>query len=140
MASNTTTTTCGPLTSIPDISTLPIPHTINAVATPGNDTSYAPMVTCCAPSRVQIVDGCYLWCEIPARYYGKDGKASKEDAQRDVSSCLHLGQNGSGGNGGGEEHGGRILAFQLNGAGRSRGMRGFGVWVSAVTGLVWAGL
>ncbi|KAK3900372.1 hypothetical protein C8A05DRAFT_36000 [Staphylotrichum tortipilum] len=140
MAANTATpSSCGPPTSIPDFSNLPIPNTINVVATPGNDTSYPPMVTCCAPSRVQIVDGCYLWCEIPARYYGKDGKGSKDDARSDVSSCLRSSRRGNGS--GEEEHGGRIVGFQMNGAGRTAGgVRGVGVWVLAVMGLVWFGL
>ncbi|KAK4031247.1 hypothetical protein C8A01DRAFT_21506, partial [Parachaetomium inaequale] len=51
----------------PTSPSLPIPHDINVVATPGNDTSYAPMAICCAPSTVQIVDRCYLWCDIPKR-------------------------------------------------------------------------
>ncbi len=101
------------------------------------------MVACCTPSRVQIVDGCYVWCEIPSRYYGADGKESKDAARGELSSCLRLGRNSDGvvnGSSSAEEHGGRIVGFQMNGVGRTKGVRGVGVWALAVTGLVWLGL
>ncbi|KAH6846956.1 hypothetical protein B0I37DRAFT_134612 [Chaetomium sp. MPI-CAGE-AT-0009] len=126
MATNVAIATCPPPTSIPDISNLPIPQDINVMATPGNDTSYRPMEVCCEPSRVQIVDGCYLWCELPERYFnGTD----KEGARASSSSCLLR-----------ESDDRRIIGWQMNGAGARPAVgsaKQIGFWVLALSGLVY---
>ncbi len=123
--------TCRPYSEMPDISTLPIPQNINVVSTPGSNTSYPPMERCCAPSLVQIVDRCYLWCEIPKRYFNGTDKRGAIDA---ISTCMSLQRNWTDK----EEHGGRITGFQMNAAGRVGvgSVRRIGVWVLALSGLV----
>ncbi len=129
MAANTSnTTTCPAPTSIPDLQTLPIPQNINLMATPGNDTSYRPMEICCSPSTVQIVDRCYLWCELPERYFnGTD----KQGAQSASSSCMGFNTMNS--------SEGRIVGWQMNGGSRP-GMPGsakkIGLWVLVLSGLI----
>ena len=128
MATNMANTTCPPATSIPDIQNLPIPGDINVMATPGNDTSYPPMEICCEPNIVQIVDRCYLWCEIPERYFnGTD----KDGAQRATSSCLGANR--------GNTSDLSIVGWQMNAAGRP-GMgsaKQIGLWVLALSGLIY---
>ncbi|KAK1689400.1 hypothetical protein BDP55DRAFT_712528 [Colletotrichum godetiae] len=63
--------TCLNRSSLPELSTLPIPQNITFVATPGRNASDAPMVACCAPNPVQLADGCYEWCELPGTYDAK---------------------------------------------------------------------
>ncbi|KAK1623542.1 hypothetical protein BDP81DRAFT_399237 [Colletotrichum phormii] len=62
--------------SLPELSTLPIPQNITFVATPGRNTSDAPMVACCAPNPVQLAGGCYEWCELPGTYDAKKNALS----------------------------------------------------------------
>lgn len=99
------------------------------MVTPGNDTSYRPMEICCEPSRVQIVDGCYLWCELPERYFnGTD----KEGARTSSSSCMNLNTRESGDR--------RIEGWQMNGAGARLTVgsaKQIGLWVLALSGLVY---
>ncbi|KAK4149664.1 hypothetical protein C8A00DRAFT_37751 [Chaetomidium leptoderma] len=126
MAANVANATC-PTTSMPDIQTLPIPQDINVVVTPGNDTSYRPMETCCEPNLVQIVDRCYLWCEIPERYFNG---TNKDGAWSATSSCLRLHPDAGGR---------RIIGAQLNTAARP-GMgsaKQIGFWVLALSGLIY---
>jgi hypothetical protein len=114
---------------MPAIESLPIPQNINAIVLPGTNTSDPAMVTCCAPNRVQIVDGCYLWCEIPASYFVGSDDAGARSA---TSSCL-------------EEHGrnykeSRITGWQFNagtraGAGSAKQL---GLWALALSGVVYA--
>jgi hypothetical protein len=114
---------------MPAIESLPIPQNINAIVLPGTNTSDPAMVTCCAPNRVQIVDGCYLWCEIPASYLDGTDDAGARSA---TSSCL-------------EEHGrnykeSRITGWQFNagtraGAGSAKQL---GLWALALSGVVYA--
>ncbi len=113
-------------TSMPDFSTLPIPQNVNVFGTPGNDTSaYPPMTACCAPNPVQIVDGCYLWCELPAQYFnGTSGKQGAEDA---FKACLAENK--------GTEEGERISGFQMNSAGRMGGLKGWTVGMVLLLGL-----
>ncbi|KAH6650202.1 hypothetical protein F5144DRAFT_543288 [Chaetomium tenue] len=130
MATNAASTTCPPHTQMPDIHNLPIPQNINVMVTPGNDTSYQPMEICCEPNRVQIVDGCYLWCELPERYFnGTD----KKGAQASSSSCMNFQ--------GLESDDRRIIGWQMNGAGARPAVgsaKQIGFWVLALSGLVYA--
>jgi hypothetical protein len=129
MATNVANATCPPRTSLPDIQNLPIPQNINVMVTPGNDTSYRPMEICCEPSNVQIADGCYLWCELPERYFnGTD----KEGARASSSSCMSFERL--------ESDGRRIIGWQMNGVGaRPAGgsAKQIGLWVLALSGLVY---
>ena len=58
----------------------------------GTNTSNDATTTCCAPSRVQIVDGCYLWCEVPRRYF--NGSASRGDVSGSMSLCVRAANRG----------------------------------------------
>ncbi|KAK4033073.1 hypothetical protein C8A01DRAFT_50265 [Parachaetomium inaequale] len=120
-------TTC-PSASIPAIESLPVPQNINLMIIPGTDTAARPMVPCCAPNPVQLVNDCWLWCEIPASYFnGTD----KEGARQASSACLETnGRNLTGS---------RITAWQFNAAGRvgTGSVREIGLWVLAVSGLVY---
>lgn len=132
MAANTPNAGCPPSSEMPGFINLPIPQNINVVATPGNDTSYPPMKACCEPNRVQIVDGCYLWCEIPKRYFnGTD----KDGARSTLGSCL-MSHKLRGNNTRSEL---RITGYQFNAAARS-GMgsaKQLGLWVLALSGLIY---
>ncbi len=129
MSTNTANaTTCPAPTSIPDLQTLPIPQNINVMATPGNDTSYRPMAVCCSPSAVQIVDRCYLWCELPARYFNGTDKAGARSAS---SSCMGFNAMNS--------SEGRIIGWQMNAGSRPRmpgSAKQIGLWVLALSGLI----
>jgi hypothetical protein len=126
---STTTSTCGPVSEMPGIDSLPIPQNINVVSTPGNDTAYPPMASCCAPNRVQIVDGCYLWCEIPKSYFNgtdNDGAGSA------FSTCLRLRR--------GDDDAVRITGYQFSAAAARPGVgsaKQIGVWVLALSGLIY---
>lgn len=113
---------------MPAIEALPIPQDINVIALPGTNTSDPAMVTCCAPNRVQIVDGCYLWCEIPASYFnGTDD----EGAQQGTSSCLRV--NGR------NYNESRITGWQFNAAARAGtgSAKQLGLWMLALSGLIY---
>ncbi len=130
MATNTSSAiSCRPASEIPDLSNLPIPQNLNVVATPGNDTSFPPMAICCAPNLVQIVDRCYLWCEIPKSYFnGTD----KNGAMSGFSACMLLHKP--------DTDGLRITGYQFNAAPRLGAMgsaRRIGVWVLALSGLIY---
>ncbi|KAK3905730.1 hypothetical protein C8A05DRAFT_12486 [Staphylotrichum tortipilum] len=131
MASNNTSSPPAPKicdkSSSPLLSSLPIPQNINVVSTPGNDTSWPGMVVCCTPNPVQIVNGCYLWCEVPARYF--NGTSSR-DAESDVMSCVMRNAN--------DEDGGRILGVAFNAAPRVGAVKWMGVWGLVVSGVVFA--
>jgi hypothetical protein len=128
MATNISSQTCPPNTELPVLSTLPIPQNINVVATPGNDTSYPPMQACCEPNLVQIVDRCYLWCEIPKRYLNY---TDKDTTAVVVSACLRRNRV--------NETDFRIIGYGFNAAARP-GMasaKQLGLWVLALSGLVY---
>ena len=73
-------------TFIPELASLPISDDTYYVITPGQNTSDAAMVACCSPNAVNIVDTCYLWCEVPSTYSDKDTVTT------DFGNCLR--QNG----------------------------------------------
>lgn len=68
--------------ALPDFASLPeIPKNLTVAATPGTDPGDEPFNGTCSPSPVHVIQGCYLWCEIPQRYYGNGGdKGSADDA------------------------------------------------------------
>ncbi|KAK3290596.1 uncharacterized protein B0H64DRAFT_446908 [Chaetomium fimeti] len=121
-------TTC-PGAAIPDISNLPIPHDINLMVIPGASTQDPAMVVCCEPNPVQIVNGCWLWCEVPASYFvnGTPDNA----VQQAVATCLRTnGRNFT------EP---RITGWQFNAAGRvgAGSVKTVSLWVLALSGLVY---
>ena len=117
----------------PSIAALPVPQNINIILRPGVSTTREAMAACCAPSPVQLVDGCYLWCEIPARYF--NNSASHDAVVGQMTSCIRAEDKRRNFTGTGEPIG---TAFQFNKAGRVGVVRGVGVWVLLVSGLVWA--
>lgn len=132
MAASTPASSCRPYTEIPEFNSLPIPQNINVVATPGNDTSYPPMQLCCAPNRVQIVDGCYLWCEIPRAYFNN---TDKNGAMGGFGACLTAQKRRT------NTTDPRIIGYQFNAAARPRMMGSatqIGLWVLALSGLIYA--
>ncbi|OIW22407.1 hypothetical protein CONLIGDRAFT_697571 [Coniochaeta ligniaria NRRL 30616] len=78
---------------IPDPKSLPIPQDINVMIAPGSNTSLTPMVTCCQPNPVQVVDSCTLWCELPKSYF--DRGASHQDVEDAASNCLRVNRGNS---------------------------------------------
>ncbi|KAG7285286.1 hypothetical protein NEMBOFW57_009908 [Staphylotrichum longicolle] len=79
--------------ALPSIVTLPIPQNINVMVRTGTNTSNLAMSTCCAPSRVQIVDGCYLWCEVPRRYF--NGSSNRDNVMFEMGACIRATNSGS---------------------------------------------
>ncbi|KAB5522869.1 hypothetical protein GE09DRAFT_1154428 [Coniochaeta sp. 2T2.1] len=79
-----------PSDSIPAIESLPVPHDINLMiiaSTNASSPQKDQMVTCCKPNQVQVVNDCWLWCEIPKAYYDK--YHGDKDAVRDgTSACV----------------------------------------------------
>ncbi len=119
-------------TAMADISTMPIPQNINVFVRPGNDTANIAMTNCCAPSRVQIVDGCYIWCEIPKRYFNNTKDHGTISAE--MSSCMRAVNRGLNDT----KDVPTITGSQFNAAGRVGMVKGLGAWVLLVSGLVWA--
>ncbi|KAK4154933.1 hypothetical protein C8A00DRAFT_13994, partial [Chaetomidium leptoderma] len=52
------------------------PYDTNLMIIPGTSTSDPAMVTCCAPNRVEKVDDCWLWCELPQSYFNNTGSSA----------------------------------------------------------------
>lgn len=130
MSNKTVPQKCEPLSGVP--LDLPIPKGINYGATQGRNGSEPWMVKCCAPNPVSLVDGCYVWCELPKARITTlpDGKKSS-----DFGSCLR-----TNGRDRDEESG---VLFELNAA--SSGTKtakvttkALGVWMVAMAGtIVW---
>ncbi|KAB5586294.1 hypothetical protein GE09DRAFT_1049259 [Coniochaeta sp. 2T2.1] len=121
-------TSC-PDDALPDVKSLPIPQNINVMVAPGSDASFPPMVTCCQPNPVQVVDHCTLWCELPKSYFDKG--ESRGDVDNKAASCLRL-------------HGGnttwpKISGFQLNAGGRTGSwtVKQASIMALALSGLVY---
>jgi hypothetical protein len=116
--------------AVPDIKSLPIPQNINVVVAPGSNASFPPMVSCCQPNPVHVVDNCTLWCEIPKSYF--DNKASQDDVGSKLSSCLR----GNAAN----STWPKITGLQFNAGARPGGswtVKEAGILVLAVSGLVY---
>ncbi len=92
MASPTSTGCPGGNSALPAIETLPIPQNINVMVRTGTNTSNYAMTTCCAPKRVQIADGCYLWCEVPPRYF--NNSADHDAVMYSMSACIRAANRG----------------------------------------------
>lgn len=120
--------TC-PDSALPDIASLPIPKNISVMVVPNSDTSYAPMVPCCQPNPVQVVNDCSLWCEVPKSYF--NNSASHQAVQDATSACLRAnGRNSTAP---------RIIGWQFS-AGARTGMwtaKEIGILVLALSGLVY---
>ncbi|KAJ0166442.1 hypothetical protein CTA2_7309 [Colletotrichum tanaceti] len=54
---------------------LPIPTNISRAVIPGRNISAAPMVACCSPNPVRLIDDCYEWCELPDKYERDEARA-----------------------------------------------------------------
>jgi hypothetical protein len=121
--------TC-PNPAIPAIESLPIPQDINLMIIPGTNKQDPAMTLCCEPNPVQIVNDCWLWCEIPASYW-VNGTASNDAVQQATGACLRTnGRNLT------ES---RITGWQFNAGGRvgAGSVRSVGLWVLALSGLVY---
>ncbi|KAI3547377.1 hypothetical protein CSPX01_03814 [Colletotrichum filicis] len=55
----------------------PIPENLTYVVTPGYNTYDTPMAACCDPNSLQLAEGCYKWCELPATYADEDTALSR---------------------------------------------------------------
>ena len=44
------------------------------------------MITCCSPNPVNLVESCWLWCQLPSSY----ANLSSSDAASDFNKCLDL--------------------------------------------------
>lgn len=117
--------------ALPSIVTLPIPQNINVMVRMGTSTSNLAMSTCCAPSRVQIVDGCYLWCEVPRRYF--NGSSSRDDVMFEMAACITATNTGRN-----ITNDSVITGWQFNtGARAGTGTaKGIGLWVLLVSGFL----
>lgn len=116
-------------TAIPDIMSLPIPQNINVMVVPGSNASFPPMVTCCQPNPVQVVNNCSLWCELPKSYFEKG--ASHQDVQDQTSNCLRVN--------GGNNTRPKITGWQFNAGARTGSwtVKEAGILVLALSGLVY---
>ncbi|RKU46598.1 hypothetical protein DL546_006118 [Coniochaeta pulveracea] len=123
-------TTCGDPTAIPELSSLPIPQDINVLAVPGSNVSSAPMVTCCQPNPVHVVNNCTLWCEIPKSYF--DNGASHDTVSAALSTCLRTNM--------GNSTSPSAAGFQFNSGVRTGGwtVKELGVFVLGLSGLMYA--
>ncbi|KAL1893269.1 hypothetical protein Sste5346_006445 [Sporothrix stenoceras] len=73
------TNTCPPGGNfMPDLKSLDIPHDVRVAVIPGTNTSAPWMVNCCYPNVPNLVDGCYLYCVVPANISNID----------DFTNCL----------------------------------------------------
>ncbi|KAK4206227.1 hypothetical protein QBC37DRAFT_140818 [Rhypophila decipiens] len=123
-----------------------IPQDIDVVMITGNNVSHPAMTACCAPNKVQLLDGCYLWCKIPGGdYYTNTGQRgapkleTKSDIFRNISSCLdlngfnqHEGEKGS-------VQGNIVSASLATGSRGSLSTLGLGIWALVVLGGVLMG-
>lgn len=79
-------------------SDLPIPKNISWAAIPGRNISASPMVACCSPNPVHLIDNCYEWCELPEKYERDEARAlaafrsclSVNDRNLSISNILGL--------------------------------------------------
>lgn len=85
----------GPMPDIKGSGT--IPKDIDVVMIVGSNVSHPPMVACCHPNKVQLLDSCFLWCKIPGGdYYTNTNKTGApkletvDDISGNFSSCLKL--------------------------------------------------
>ena len=104
-----------------------IPQDVNYVIIPGNDSTLPWAVSCCEPNPVNVVGGCYLWCEIPERRI-----TTTEDGKRtsDIGTCMRT--TGKPLN----EY--AMYSLHFSGGGASRmGVKGFGIWALVTAAMGW---
>jgi hypothetical protein len=63
-----------------------MPTNINMGATPLVNSSEAAMTLCCAPSHVQVVDTCTLWCELPDAFMDRVHNSTANSTSGDRAS------------------------------------------------------
>jgi hypothetical protein len=73
--------------AVPD--DLPIPSNITYAVIPGQNASVPWMVNCCDPYPVQLVESCWLWCQVSPGT-GSRANASDDAIFSSFSSCLRL--------------------------------------------------
>ena len=77
---------CPALNALPNLNDYPISSKVDYVYIHGQNVSDAAMTDCCAPNSVNLVDGCYEWCELPARY--TNTSMARHNAMADFNTCL----------------------------------------------------
>ncbi|KAK4206485.1 hypothetical protein QBC37DRAFT_434863 [Rhypophila decipiens] len=86
-----------PYNAQPDIRSIPtLPKDINIAMIGGENVSHPAMVRCCYPNHVQLLDSCYLWCQIPEPGDSNNEKDSQgrskfshaQDIAHNFTSCL----------------------------------------------------
>lgn len=65
-----------------------VPKDLNFVILPGNDSTAPWIVDCCEPNPVNLLGGCYLWCEIPEGRIFTNNQTGKKDS--DIGTCMRL--------------------------------------------------
>lgn len=70
-----------------DISSKLIPADISVFMMPVNDFRHPRMGACCNLHRVQVAEGCYLWCEVPEIYL--NSTTDPTIAHMDFLNCLN---------------------------------------------------
>ncbi|TPX15642.1 uncharacterized protein E0L32_004340 [Thyridium curvatum] len=73
---------------MPSLANYHFTENANVFSIPGtlhDNRTAGPMSICCAPSTVQAIDGCYLWCHVPARHLEK----GVENTSSSMIRCLH---------------------------------------------------
>lgn len=126
-------TTCRGPNAVPDPIQYPIPRDKSFAFLPAVNGNGSPpwMLECCQPNPVSLIDGCYLWCQLPAPSTVPAGVDFSNAARmRNFSRCLkNNGRNISESN---------IITYHFaNGAsGKMVGMAGMMVWVVLASGFV----
>ncbi|KAK1827041.1 hypothetical protein QBC39DRAFT_362945 [Podospora conica] len=87
MSNTTNPQKCEPLSGVP--ASLPIPKGINYAAVQGRNGSEPWMVKCCTPNPVNLVDGCWVWCQLP-----KERITTLPDGKKETDFMTCLKQNG----------------------------------------------
>jgi hypothetical protein len=112
-----------------------IPYRIPIVIMAGNNTEARYMTECCAPNEVNLVIGCYMWCEIPDRHIIKN--SSRPGFDTDIHQCIVE-------NGWPENNDSGVLKTESgfdseSGAGRvvgRMGIMGLGIWGLLLAGFL----
>ncbi|KAK0620145.1 hypothetical protein B0T14DRAFT_388215, partial [Immersiella caudata] len=65
-----------------------VPKDLNFVILPGNDSTSPWVTDCCSPNPVNLLGGCYLWCEIPENRITTNSQTGKKD--HDMVDCMRL--------------------------------------------------
>ncbi|TPX11470.1 uncharacterized protein E0L32_007889 [Thyridium curvatum] len=82
---------------VPPTDELPIRDDIDYIVSAGNLTDAA-FRECCAPYAVNVIQNCYIWCQLPSKYLQGSGTSDKENwALRQFLRCAQReGRNQSG--------------------------------------------